>query len=174
MEGMKKRKRMIIIAITVLGVALISAGILCFVNRDRWFHKEKPVTDVVVDGDAIEFNVNRKFYLYEEDPLFEETKDVKPLKEVEVVMNGNADLTKENFEGTISVEGFETKDNMQNCPIIEDTSESDYGYMMIALGSDHQYGYQISITEDFKVINIWIFDRTTDDEQFYWAVNEGY
>ena len=32
----------------------------------------------------------------------------------------------------------------------------------------------ISITEDFKVINIWIFDTLSDDEKFYWAVNEGY
>ncbi|MBQ4524365.1 MAG: hypothetical protein IJA10_15705 [Lachnospiraceae bacterium] len=178
---MKKRKPMIIITIIVLGVAVTSAGILYFVNRDRWFHKEKPITDVVVDGDVIEFNVNRKFYLYEENPLGEKAKDVKPLKEVAVVMKGNADFTKENFEGEVSVEGFELSGNTQVYSIEKDTTKSEYEYMMFAVGLNGeetvekpQYGYRISITEDFKVINIWIFDTLSDDEKFYWAVNEGY
>ena len=61
---MEKRKRIIIIAIIALGVIVAAVGVLCFLNKYKWFSKEKPVTDIVENGDLVEFTVVADGFLY--------------------------------------------------------------------------------------------------------------
>ena len=180
MESMEKKKRIIITTIIVLGVIVVAVGVHCFLNKDKWFSKEKPVTDIVENGDLVEFNVDRKFYLYEENPLSEESKDVKPLKEVEVVIQGTANSKTEEFDGEISVEGFELGGNTQSYSFIKRPEKEKYRYTIVASGCNVQnlesvegplYYYDITVSKDLKQIKIWIISR---DDEWHWAVNDGY
>ena len=172
-EGIILKKKGLIIGLLAAVIITILVIVLKFVLKN-----EKPTTDIKVNGNEIELDVNRKFFLYDEDPL--ETEKAEPLKEVKVVIKGKGNCNNNQFEGEVKVEGFELGGNFQSFNI----SREEDGYVMNCMGANLQneeavdgplYYYWITISDDLKLIHIWIteFGKNENDD-YHWVMNSGY
>ncbi len=162
------------LTISVLIAMIMVIGVGC---SDKNEEKNKNVTDIVMNGNEIDFNVDRKFYLYTDNP--EDVKNAKPQKEVEVVFSGTGNIGSGDFEGNVSVEGLELGGNNQGYNL----SKSENGYSLNCMGGNIQgiepvegpiYNYIIDITENFDDIRIWVIG--TDEskpEEWYWVLEKG-
>lgn len=171
-EGIILKKKGLIIGLLAAVIITILVIVLKFVLKN-----EKPTTDIKVNGNEIELDVNRKFFLYDEDPL--ETEKTEPLKEVKVVIKGKGNCNNNQFEGEVKVEGFELGGNFQSFNI----SREENGYVMNCMGANLQneeavdgplYCYWITISDDLKLIHIWIteFGKNESDD-YHWVMNSG-
>lgn len=171
-EDINMKKKCLIIGLLVVVMITILVIVLKFVLKN-----EKPTTDIKVNGNEIELDVNRKFFLYDEDPL--ETEKTEPLKEVKVVIKGKGNCNNNQFEGEVKVEGFELGGNFQSFNI----SREENGYVMNCMGANLQneeavdgplYCYWITISDDLKLIHIWIteFGKNESDD-YHWVMNSG-
>lgn len=172
-EDINMKKKGLIIGLLVVVIITILVIVLKFGLK-----KEKPITDIKVNGNEIELDINRKFFLYDEDPL--ETEKIEPLKEVEVVIKGKGNCNNNKFEGEVKVEGFDLGGNFQSFII----SREENGYGMTCMGVNLQneeavdgplYYYWITISDDFKLIHIWITEYgKNESEDYHWVMNSGY
>lgn len=172
-EDISMKKKGLIIGLLVVVIITILVIVLKFGLK-----KEKPITDIKVNGNEIELDINRKFFLYDEDPL--ETEKIEPLKEVEVVIKGKGNCNNNKFEGEVKVEGFELGGNFQSFNI----SREENGYGMTCMGVNLQseeavdgplYYYWITISDDFKLIHIWITEYgKNESDDYHWVMNSGY
>ena len=172
-EDISMKKKGLIIGLLVVVIITILVIVLKFGLK-----KEKPITDIKVNGNEIELDINRKFFLYDEDPL--ETKKIEPLKEVEVVIKGKGNCNNNKFEGEVKVEGFDLGGNFQSFNI----SREENGYEMTCMSVNLQneeavdgplYYYWITISDDFKLIHIWITEYgKNESEDYHWVMNSGY
>lgn len=171
-EGIILKKKGLIIGLLAAVIITILVIVLKFVLKN-----EKPTTDIKVNGNEIELDVNRKFFLYDEDPL--ETEKTEPLKEVKVVIKGKGNCNNNQFEGEVKVEGFELGGDFQSFNI----SREENGYVMNCMGANLQneeavdgplYCYWITISDDLKLIHIWIteFGKNESDD-YHWVMNSG-
>ena len=174
-----KKKILLIISILVCIAAAVTTAVMIAGHSDR---KEEPVKDIVVEGDTVKFAVDRKFYLYDEDPLSSTGNGAEPLKEVKVVLNGTANVGEE-LDGEVYIEGFELGGNMQSCCVDKFTgnTEDDYIWFVKAEGLNvdklepaegDRYTYEITITSDLKTISCWIIKNGNAEESF-WVVSNG-
>lgn len=172
-EDINMKKKCLIIGLLVVVMITILVIVLKFGLK-----KEKPITDIKVNGNEIELDINRKFFLYDEDPLETEKEKIEPLKEVEVVIKGKGNCNNK-FEGEVKVEGFELGGNFQSFNI----SREENGYVMNCMGANLQneeavdgplYCYWITISDDLKLIHIWIteFGKNESDD-YHWVMNSG-
>lgn len=132
------------------------------------------ISDIVVNGSEIDFNVNRNFCLYTENP--ECDKNVKAQKEVKVVLRGKGNLTSEHFDGDIIVEGLELGGNIQGYTL----SQTEKGYSITGMGGNSKsikpvegkiYCYNIDITEKLDDIKIWVIGMDeSNPEEWYWVM----
>lgn len=172
-EDINMKKKGLIIGLLVVVMITILVIVLKFGLK-----KEKPITDIKVNGNEIELDINRKFFLYDEDSL--ETEKIEPLKEVEVVIKGKGNCNNNKFEGEVKVEGFDLGGNFQSFII----SREENGYGMTCMGVNLQneeavdgplYYYWITISDDFKLIHIWITEYgKNESEDYHWVMNSGY
>lgn len=172
-EDISMKKKGLIIGLLVVVIITILVIVLKFGLK-----KEKPITDIKVNGNEIELDINRKFFLYDEDPL--ETEKIEPLKEVEVVIKGKGNCNNNKFEGEVKVEGFDLGGNFQSFNI----SREENGYGMTCMGVNLQseeavdgplYYYWITISDDFKLIHIWITEYgKNESDDYHWVMNSGY
>ena len=172
-EDINMKKKCLIIGLLVVVIITILVIVLKFGLK-----KEKPITDIKVNGNEIELDINRKFFLYDEDSL--ETEKIEPLKEVEVVIKGKGNCNNNKFEGEVKVEGFDLGGNFQSFNI----SREENGYGMTCMGVNLQneeavdgplYYYWITISDDFKLIHIWITEYgKNESEDYHWVMNSGY
>ena len=172
-EDINMKKKCLIIGLLVVVMITILVIVLKFGLK-----KEKPITDIKVNGNEIELDINRKFFLYDEDSL--ETEKIEPLKEVEVVIKGKGNCNNNKFEGEVKVEGFDLGGNFQSFII----SREENGYGMTCMGVNLQneeavdgplYYYWITISDDFKLIHIWITEYgKNESEDYHWVMNSGY
>lgn len=172
-EGIILKKKGLIIGLLAAVIITILVIVLKFVLKN-----EKPTTDIKVNGNEIELDVNRKFFLYDEDPL--ETEKTEPLKEVKVVIKGKGNCNNNQFEGEVKVEGFELGGNFQSFNI----SREENGYVMNCMGANLQneeavdgplYCYWITISDDLKLIHIWITEYgKNESDDYHWVMNSGY
>ena len=172
-EDINMKKKCLIIGLLVVVIITILVIVLKFGLK-----KEKPITDIKVNGNEIELDINRKFFMYDEDPL--ETKKIEPLNEVEVVIKGKGNCNNNKFEGEVKVEGFDLGGNFQSFNI----SREENGYGMTCMGVNLQneeavdgplYYYWITISDDFKLIHIWITEYgKNESEDYHWVMNSGY
>lgn len=172
-EDINMKKKGLIIGLLVVVIITILVIVLKFGLK-----KEKPITDIKVNGNEIELDINRKFFLYDEDSL--ETEKIEPLKEVEVVIKGKGNCNNNKFEGEVKVEGFDLGGNFQSFII----SREENGYGMTCMGVNLQneeavdgplYYYWITISDDFKLIHIWITEYgKNESEDYHWVMNSGY
>lgn len=176
---MKKNKKIIMIIILV-ALAVIATAAFFIINKLK--NKEEPVKDIVVDGDTITFDVDRKFYLYNENPL--DVEDAEPIKEINVTLKGTADAATNEFEGEVNVEGFELGGNMQSYYFskLDGEKKGEYTWDFLAEGVQLQdsetfdgkiYRYQITISSDLKTINFWI-TKKGNTEEWFWVTNSEY
>lgn len=126
-EDINMKKKGLIIGLLVVVIITILVIVLKFGLK-----KEKPITDIKVNGNEIELDINRKFFLYDEDSL--ETEKIEPLKEVEVVIKGKGNCNNNKFEGEVKVEGFDLGGNFQSFII----SREENGYGMTCMGVNLQ------------------------------------
>ena len=126
-EDINMKKKCLIIGLLVVVMITILVIVLKFGLK-----KEKPITDIKVNGNEIELDINRKFFLYDEDSL--ETEKIEPLKEVEVVIKGKGNCNNNKFEGEVKVEGFDLGGNFQSFII----SREENGYGMTCMGVNLQ------------------------------------
>lgn len=172
-EDINMKKKGLIIGLLVVVIITILVIVLKFGLK-----KEKPITDIKVNGNEIELDINRKFFLYDEDPL--ETEKIEPLKEVEVVIKGKGNCNNNKFEGEVKVEGFDLGGNFQSFNI----SREENGYEMTCMSVNLQneeavdgqlYYYWITISDDFKLIHIWITEYgKNESDDYHWVMNSGY
>ena len=172
-EDINMKKKGLIIGLLVVVIITVLVIVLKFGLK-----KEKPITDIKVNGNEIELDINRKFFLYDEDPL--ETEKIEPLKEVEVVIKGKGNCNNNKFEGEVKVEGFELGGNFQSFNI----SREENGYEMTCMSVNLQneeavdvplYYYWITISDDFKLIHIWITEYGKNESgDYHWVMNSGY
>lgn len=172
-EDINMKKKGLIIGLLVVVIITILVIVLKFGLK-----KEKPITDIKVNGNEIELDINRKFFLYDEDSL--ETEKIEPLKEVEVVIKGKGNCNNNKFEGEVKVEGFDLGGNFQSFSI----SREENGYEMTCMSVNLQneeavdgplYYYWITISDDFKLIHIWITEYgKNESEDYHWVMNSGY
>lgn len=110
-----------------------------------------------------------------------EKEKIEPLKEVEVVIKGKGNCNNNNkFEGEVKVEGFELGGNFQSFNI----SREENGYEMTCMSVNLQneeavdgplYYYWITISDDFKLIHIWITEYgKNESDDYHWVMNSGY
>lgn len=172
-ENINMKKKGLIIALLVVVIITILVIVLKF-----GFKKEKLITDIKVNENEIELDVNRKFYLYDEDPL--EIEEIEPLKEVEVVIKGKGNCNNNKFEGEAKIEGFELGGNFQSYNISKE--ENGYGMTCMSVNLQNEealdgplYYYWITISDDLKLIHIWIteFGKNESDD-YHWVMNSGY
>ena len=149
-EDINMKKKGLIIGLLVVVIITILVIVLKFGLK-----KEKPITDIKVNGNEIELDINRKFFLYDEDPLETEKEKIEPLKEVEVVFKGKGNCNNNKFEGEVNVDGFDLGGNFQSFYI----SREENGYEMTCMGVNLQneatvsgplYNYWITISDDLK------------------------
>lgn len=174
-EDINMKKKCLIIGLLVVVMITILVIVLKFGLK-----KEKPITDIKVNGNEIELDINRKFFLYDEDPLETEKEKIEPLKEVEVVIKGKGNCNNNKFEGEVKVEGFELGGNFQSFNI----SREENGYEMTCMSVNLQneeavdgplYYYWITISDDFKLIHIWITEYgKNESDDYHWVMNSGY
>lgn len=172
-EDINMKKKGLIIGLLVVVIITILVIVLKFGLK-----KEKPITDIKVNGNEIELDINRKFFLYDEDSL--ETEKIEPLKEVEVVIKGKGNCNNNKFEGEVKVEGFDLGGNFQSFNI----SREENGYEMTCMSVNLQneeavdgplYYYWITISDDFKLIHIWITEYgKNESDDYHWVMNSGY
>lgn len=172
-EDINMKKKGLIIGLFVVVIITILVIVLKFGLK-----KEKPITDIKVNGNEIELDINRKFFLYDEDTL--ETEKIEPLKEVEVVIKGKGNCNNNKFEGEVKVEGFDLGGNFQSFNI----SREENGYEMTCMSVNLQneeavdgplYYYWITISDDFKLIHIWITEYgKNESDDYHWVMNSGY
>lgn len=174
-EDINMKKKGLIIGLLVVVIITILVIVLKFGLK-----KEKPITDIKVNGNEIELDINRKFFLYDEDPLETEKEKIEPLKEVEVVIKGKGNYNNNKFEGEVNVEGFDLGGNFQSFYI----SREENGYEMTCMGVNLQneatvsgplYNYWITISDDLKLIHIWITEfGNNESDDYHWVMNSGY
>ncbi len=174
-EDINMKKKGLIIGLLVVVIITILVIVLKFGLK-----KEKPITDIKVNGNEIELDINRKFFLYDEDPLETEKEKIEPLKEVEVVIKGKGNCNNNKFEGEVKVEGFDLGGNFQSFNI----SREENGYEMTCMSVNLQneeavdgplYYYWITISDDFKLIHIWITEYgKNESDDYHWVMNSGY
>lgn len=174
-EDINMKKKCLIIGLLVVVMITILVIVLKFGLK-----KEKPITDIKVNGNEIELDINRKFFLYDEDPLETEKEKIEPLKEVEVVIKGKGNCNNNKFEGEVKVEGFDLGGNFQSFNI----SREENGYEMTCMSVNLQneeavdgplYYYWITIGDDFKLIHIWITEYgKNESDDYHWVMNSGY
>lgn len=174
-EDINMKKKGLIIGVLVVVIITILVIVLKFGLK-----KEKPITDIKVNGNEIELDINRKFFLYDEDPLETEKEKIEPLKEVEVVIKGKGNCNNNKFEGEVNVEGFDLGGNFQSFYI----SREENGYEMTCMGVNLQneatvsgplYNYWITISDDLKLIHIWITEfGNNESDDYHWVMNSGY
>lgn len=172
-EDINMKKKGLIIGLLVVVIITVLVIVLKFGLK-----KEKPITDIKVNGNEIELDINRKFFLYDEDPL--EAEKIEPLKEVEVVIKGKGNCNNNKFEGEVKVEGFDLGGNFQSFNI----SREENGYEMTCMSVNLQneeavdgplYYYWITISDDFKLIHIWITEYgKNESDDYHWVMNSGY
>lgn len=170
---MKGNKKIVVIAGAAI-VLVIVALVIFFVIR------KKPITDVVIAGNEIQFNIERQFYLYDKDPLDKENGKVKPIKEIKVIFEGIGNSETNKYDGKVIVEGFELGGNFQGYYFSK--QEEDYSLTCTGLNiagqeevEGERYEYSITISEDFREIKIWIFEADeSDGGEYYWVINNGY
>ena len=172
-EDINMKKKGLIIGLLVVVIITVLVIVLKFGLK-----KEKPITDIKVNGNEIELDINRKFFLYDEDPL--ETEKIEQLKEVEVVIKGKGNCNNNKCEGEVKVEGFELGGNFQSFNI----SREENGYEMTCMSVNLQneeavdgplYYYWITISDDFKLIHIWITEYGKNESgDYHWVMNSGY
>lgn len=68
-EDINMKKKCLIIGLLVVVIITILVIVLKFGLK-----KEKPITDIKVNGNEIELDINRKFFLYDEDPWKQKKK----------------------------------------------------------------------------------------------------
>lgn len=68
-EDINMKKKGLIIGLFVVVIITILVIVLKFGLK-----KEKPITDIKVNGNEIELDINRKFFLYDEDPWKQKKK----------------------------------------------------------------------------------------------------
>ena len=170
---LNKKKIGIIIAIIVLVIVVAVCIYFIFFN--------KKVTDIKCDGDIIEFNVDRQFYLYDDYPLDEET-EVEPLREIEVTLKGTGNCATGEFDGVVNIEGFEMGGNLQSYCIQKlediymiDCLTSNVDYLEPVEGNQRYYNIQIS--DELKEIYIIITELSEQEPveyTYYYVLNNGY
>ena len=153
-EDINMKKKGLIIGLLVVVIITILVIVLKFGLK-----KEKPITDIKVNGNEIELDINRKFFLYDEDPLETEKEKIEPLKEVEVVIKGKGNCNNNKFEGEVNVEGFDLGGNFQSFYI----SREENGYEMIRFDKGYIYltggtpfAQRIAIDEDRAIKRIYM------------------
>ena len=173
-----KKKRIIAAVLTVFAVFLALVvfffGGTIWENLRNYFHK---VTDITVDGDQMTLNVHdRTFYVYDKLPS-ETDKDEEPpkkLREIHVSIEGTADLAERTFDGTVTVEGYELHEEMDEGLVgytAYKSDEEDYSgpwiYNIIAMGiqegAEHQI--EVEISEDLREIQIILWPFFFDEEK---------
>lgn len=153
------KKKIVIIIPVVLLVSVIIALVIYFNTR---------ITDITRDGEVVEFNVNRTFYL-----------DDNGKKKVEVKFEGIGNVATKNFEGEILVEGFEIEAEAigYDFQILGEEFEKQEGnYVLTCIGveyknENYRYSYDINISNNFREIEI-IITNWASGETFR-VVNEG-
>lgn len=153
----KKIGIIIILLLLILGIVLIR--ILIINNK---------ITDIVKEENVVKFNVDRKFYMNENEK-----------KDVSVTIEGIGDFKTKDFEGEIIVDGFEIEADAIGYDfqvLGEDFGDNRGDYLLSCIGvkykdENKQYAYDINISKDFKKIEIIITNWATGETFF--AINEG-
>lgn len=169
----------------LIGTAIVLAFFLLGTVIFYFMTKEKRVTDITVDGSKIEFDVNREFYLYEDEPLAD--NDMEPLKEVRVTLKGKADSETGEFDGEASIEGLALGGNDQSYAFYLGDLDEDSYYELCCYGNNLSgktpvdgaiYWYVIHISKDLKQIKIHAFSINETDVNgavlSYYIMNNGY
>lgn len=173
-KGVVNMKKKVVIGV-LLVVVIIAVLIIVIKFSPK---KKREVTDIKTNANEIELDVNRKFYLYDKDPL--ETEGIEALKEVQVVIKGKGNCDDNKFEGEVNIEGFELGGNFQSYNITKD--ENGYGMTCMGVNLKNEeavtgplYNYWVTISEDLKSIHIWITEfGKNDSDDYHWVMNSGY
>lgn len=179
-EDINMKKKGLIIGLLVVVIITIFVIVLKFGLKKGKPIKEKPITDIKVNGNEIELDINRKFFLYDEDPLETEKEKIEPLKAVGVVIKGKGNYNNNKFEGEVKVEGFELGGNFQSFNISRE--ENGYGMTCMSVNLQNEeavdgplYYYWITISDDLKLIHIWITEYgKNESDDYHWVMNSGY
>ena len=91
--------------------------VVVFVNSDKELGKQQEkkqikIEDITVDGNRMALNVDRKFYVYDEDPRYldKDEPPAKILREIDVVFNGEDVFKQNNIDRKlIEIDGTENK-----------------------------------------------------------------